>query len=88
MFTLSPHLSEEEKKSLVATANAVATRGKGITACDEGPATIGSRLEAVGLVNDEEQRRIYRQMLFDTPTVSVCVRDGSYLLIVGVVVVS
>lgn len=40
---------------------------QGITACDEGPATIGSRFEAVGIENTEENRRAYRQMLFETP---------------------
>ena len=34
---------------------------------DEGPATIGSRFEAVGITNSEETRRIYRQMLFTAP---------------------
>ena len=38
---------------------------QGITACDEGPATIGGRLEAVGVANSEETRRAYRQMLFE-----------------------
>ena len=35
--------------------------GKGITACDEGPGTIGMRFEAVGIENTEENRRAYRQ---------------------------
>jgi hypothetical protein len=35
----------------------VATFGKGITACDEGPGTIGDRFEKVGIVNTEENRR-------------------------------
>ncbi|KAL7560565.1 hypothetical protein ACA910_001431 [Epithemia clementina (nom. ined.)] len=61
-------LSASEKAALEATAAAVATRGKGITACDEGPATIGSRFEKVGVVaNSEETRRQYRQMLFEAP---------------------
>jgi fructose-bisphosphate aldolase, class I len=59
-------LSVEQKAALEATAASVATRGKGITACDEGPATIGSRFEAVGITNSEETRRAYRQMLFET----------------------
>lgn len=46
---------------------AVATPGKGITACDEGPGTIGLRFEAVGVENTEENRRKYRQMLFEAP---------------------
>lgn len=39
---------------------------QGITACDEGPGTIGSRFENVGVQNTEENRRAYRQMLFET----------------------
>lgn len=57
-------LSKAEKQALEDTAAAVATPGKGITACDEGPATIGARFEAVGVSNSEEIRRQYRQMLF------------------------
>jgi fructose-bisphosphate aldolase class I len=64
-FSLGPSfLSAAEKAALVATAEKVATPGKGITACDEGPATIGGRFEAVGVSNSEEIRRVYRQMLF------------------------
>ena len=43
---------------------------QGITACDEGPGTIGSRFEAVGIENTEENRRAYRQMLFESPGVN------------------
>lgn len=60
-------LSAAEKAALEETAAAVATRGKGITACDESPGTIGSRFEAVGIANSEENRRLYRQMLFTAP---------------------
>lgn len=59
-------LSAAEKAALEETAAAVATPGKGITACDEGPGTIGDRFEAVGIKNTEENRRLYRQMLFET----------------------
>ena len=45
----------------------IGTPGKGITACDEGPGTIGGRFEAVGIENTEENRRAYSQMLFETP---------------------
>ncbi|KAJ8613781.1 hypothetical protein CTAYLR_008861 [Chrysophaeum taylorii] len=61
------HLSVSEKARLEEIAARIATPGKGITACDEGPGTIGSRFEAVGVENTEENRRIYRQMLFETP---------------------
>ncbi|CAB9497413.1 Fructose-bisphosphate aldolase [Seminavis robusta] len=62
-------LSEAEKAALEATANAIATHGKGITACDESPGTIGGRFETVGIENTAETRRRYRQMLFETPNV-------------------
>eukprot|EP00542_Grammatophora_oceanica_P022858 CAMPEP_0194027772 /NCGR_PEP_ID=MMETSP0009_2-20130614/1847_1 /TAXON_ID=210454 /ORGANISM="Grammatophora oceanica, Strain CCMP 410" /LENGTH=406 /DNA_ID=CAMNT_0038666943 /DNA_START=48 /DNA_END=1268 /DNA_ORIENTATION=- len=57
-------LTASQKAALEETAAKVATPGKGITACDEGPATIGGRFEAVGIENSEETRRKYRQMLF------------------------
>jgi fructose-bisphosphate aldolase, class I len=57
-------LSAAARQELEETAAAICTRGKGITACDEGPATIGGRFEAVGIDNSEETRRLYRQMLF------------------------
>jgi fructose-bisphosphate aldolase class I len=60
-------LSAAEKLALEETAAALATPGKGITACDEGPGTIGGRFEQVGIENTVENRRKYRQMLFETP---------------------
>jgi fructose-bisphosphate aldolase class I len=60
-------LSAAEKAALEAIASAVATPGKGITACDEGPGTIGDRFQKVGVENTEENRRRYRQMLFEAP---------------------
>ena len=60
-------LSAEQKAALEKTAAAVATHGKGITACDESPGTIGDRFEKVGIENTEENRRKYRQMLFESP---------------------
>lgn len=60
-------LTAAQKAALEATAAAVATPGKGITACDEGPGTIGDRFEKVGVENTEENRRRYRQMLFEAP---------------------
>ena len=43
----------------------IAQSGKGITACDEGPGTIGDRFAKYGIANSEEARRSYRQMLFE-----------------------
>jgi len=60
-------LSPEQRAELQATALAIATPGKGITACDESAGTIGKRFEKVGIENTEENRRRYRQMLFEAP---------------------
>ena len=60
-------LTAAEKAALEKTATAVSTPGKGITACDESPGTIGGRFEGVGIKNSEENRRRYRQMLFEAP---------------------
>lgn len=64
--TRGSHLDAERKKELEQTAAAIATHGKGIAACDESAGTIGKRFEAVGIENMEENRRKYRQMLFET----------------------
>jgi fructose-bisphosphate aldolase class I len=51
---------------LEATARALVPPGKGILAADESHPSIAKRFEAVGIANTEENRRIYRQMLFTT----------------------
>ncbi|KAG8459667.1 hypothetical protein KFE25_003119 [Diacronema lutheri] len=61
------HLSVAQKAELAEIARLVARPGKGLTACDEGPLTVGARFEKVGITNSEETRRAYRQMLFETP---------------------
>lgn len=60
-------LTASQKAELAEVAALVARPGMGLTACDEGPATIGARFEKVGVANSEEARRAYRQMLFETP---------------------
>lgn len=59
-----PYLTEEQKKELAATANAIVTAGKGILAADESTGTMGKRLADIKLENTEENRRFYRQLLF------------------------
>jgi fructose-bisphosphate aldolase class 1 len=44
--------------------------GKGILAADESHPTIAKRFAALGIENTEENRRLYRQMLFTTPGLS------------------
>lgn len=51
---------------LIATANAISTPGKGILAADESVGTIGKRFAPIGVENTEDNRRIYRQLLFKT----------------------
>jgi fructose-bisphosphate aldolase, class I len=49
------------------TASALVASGKGILAADESLPTIGKRFTPFGISNEEETRRVYRQMLFTTP---------------------
>lgn len=51
---------------LIQTARAIAAPGKGILAADESTGTIGKRFESIGVENNEENRRKYRQLLFNT----------------------
>merc|ERR1719311_967708 len=51
---------------LVETATAMVLPGKGLLACDESTGTVGARLEANGMENTEENRQIWRNLLFTT----------------------
>lgn len=51
---------------LIATANAIVAPGKGILAADESTGTIGKRFAPIGVENNEENRRRYRELLFTT----------------------
>ena len=54
------------KDELKATANALASKGKGILAVDESTNTVGKRLASIGVENTEANRQAYRGMLFTT----------------------
>ena len=56
-------MNREELKS---TAQALATRGKGILAVDESTGTVGKRLAGINVENTEANRQAYRGMLFTT----------------------
>nr|CAD7569533.1 unnamed protein product [Timema californicum] len=47
-------------------ANALVCPGKGILLTDESPATMKKRFTDIGYYNNEESRRLYRQMIFTT----------------------
>jgi fructose-bisphosphate aldolase class I len=53
--------------ALTTTAEALVAPGKGILAADESSGTIKKRFDSIGVESTEENRRIYRQMLFTTP---------------------
>lgn len=57
-------LSDEQKKELQIVAQSIVAPGKGILAADESTGTIGKRFATIGLENTEENRRLYRQLLF------------------------
>merc|ERR1719243_272181 len=48
------------------TAANMVVAGKGLLACDESTGTVGTRLEANGMENTEENRQIWRNLLFTT----------------------
>lgn len=58
---------EQYADELIATANAIASPGKGILAVDESTKTIGKRLASIGVENSEENRQAYRGLLFQCP---------------------
>ncbi len=54
-------------EQLAETALAMVAAGKGIIAIDESNATIAKRFDGVGIPNNEENRRAYRELLLTTP---------------------
>jgi len=69
---------EALRAELVETAHQLARPGRGLLAADESVGTIGKRLVAAGLENEEETRRAYREVLLSHPDL------GQYLRWVGV----
>lgn len=60
-------LSQEQKKELRQIAQSIVENGKGILAADESTGTIGKRLGGIGVDNNEDNRRAYRELLFTLP---------------------
>lgn len=54
-------------QELISTAREMVAPGKGILAADESTGTIKKRLDSIGAENTEENRRVWRQLLFTTP---------------------
>ncbi|ASR42434.1 fructose-bisphosphate aldolase class I [Luteimonas sp. S4-F44] len=57
-------------EQLADIAQAMVAPGKGIIAIDESTSTIAKRFEGVGIPNNEENRRAYRELLLTTPKLS------------------
>jgi len=60
------YLPQQTQDELRKVATAMVASGKGIVATDDGIEGAGKRLAAVGLANTEENRRVYRQLLYST----------------------
>ena len=54
---------QDFSKELVETANRICTSGKGILAADESPGSVEKKFKPLGLENNAENRRRYREML-------------------------
>ncbi|MEW5319965.1 MAG: hypothetical protein WDW38_011074 [Sanguina aurantia] len=54
-------------EELMATAQYISKKGRGILASDESNATTGKRLAAVGIENTEDDRRAWRELLYTAP---------------------
>ncbi|TGZ71141.1 hypothetical protein CRM22_002800 [Opisthorchis felineus] len=65
-MSLPKYLQPEQEARLKAIANQIVQPGKGILAADESTGTIGNRFKKIGVENNEENRRHYRQLLFTT----------------------
>ena len=63
------YLKPEQQQELADIANRIVTKGKGILAADESTGTIGKRFSSIKTDNTEENRRLYRQLLFQTDSV-------------------
>ena len=66
MASYSQFLTKEKEDELRSIANAIVAQGKGILAADESTGSMDKKMAAIGLENTEENRRLYRQMLFTT----------------------
>ncbi|XP_067285310.1 aldolase a, fructose-bisphosphate, b [Pseudorasbora parva] len=59
-----PFLSPDQKKELNDIAQRIVAPGKGILAADESTGSVAKRFQSINAENTEENRRLYRQLLF------------------------
>ena len=60
-----PYLSAELQEELARIAQAIVVPGKGILAADESTGSMTKRFDSINIENNEENRRLYRQLLFN-----------------------
>ncbi|MFM2381322.1 MAG: hypothetical protein RLZZ76_89 [Candidatus Parcubacteria bacterium] len=71
-----------DSQKLNTIALTLVSRGKGILAADQSPESMNKQLKAVGIPEEAEMRRLYRQLLFKTPglekyVTGVIMHDGT-----------
>lgn len=71
-----------DTQKLYTTAANLVAKGKGILAADQSPESMNKQLKAVGVPEEAEMRRKYRQLLFKTPGIEkyvtgVIMHDGT-----------
>ncbi|TRY74184.1 hypothetical protein DNTS_004353 [Danionella cerebrum] len=59
-----PFLGPDQKKELNEIAQRIVATGKGILAADESTGSVAKRFQSINAENTEENRRLYRQLLF------------------------
>jgi fructose-bisphosphate aldolase class I len=59
-----------DTKLMTETARAMVAPGKGLLAADESAGTCKKRFDSVNVECNEENRRVYRELLFTTPNIS------------------
>lgn len=64
MASYSQYLTKEQEDELRKIAQSIVAEGKGILAADESTGSMDKKLKPIGLENVEENRRLYRQLLF------------------------
>jgi fructose-bisphosphate aldolase class I len=57
----------DKRQELEETARAMVAKGQGILAADESTGTMTKRLESVGVESNEDNRRMFRELLVTTP---------------------
>ncbi|MBI9088229.1 MAG: fructose-bisphosphate aldolase class I [Desulfobacterium sp.] len=68
-MTDSNFLTREKIQTLELTAAAMVAKGKGVLAADESSPTIKKRFDTIKVESTEENRRLYRELLFTAPEI-------------------